>query len=87
MKYAAELAPIPRLICDEKPPLNTKIWLITEWGTGFAGNWYKECNAVAWSPLPKLTDEQKRRLKEMKKMASGRIGLQPATEPTGNSDQ
>lgn len=86
MKYAAELAPIPRLICDEKPPLNTKIWLITEWGTGFAGNWYKECNAVAWSPLPKLTDEQKRRLKEMK-MASSRSGLQPATEPTGNSDQ
>lgn len=65
-KYLAELGPIPRLIVDEPPPLATKIWLITEYGTGFAGQYYKECGAVAWCPLPKLTPEQKARLKEMR---------------------
>lgn len=47
---------------DEKPPKATKIWLITEYGSGFPGEWYPECGAVAWSPLPKLSPEQKRRL-------------------------
>jgi hypothetical protein len=66
MKYAAELAPIPRLIIDEPAPRATRLWLITEYGTGYAGNWYPECGAVAWCPLPKLTPEQKERLKALK---------------------
>jgi hypothetical protein len=65
-KYLAELGPIPRLIEDEKPPLATKIWLITKYGNGYAGMWDKNDTAIyAWCPLPKLTPEQKRRLLAM----------------------
>ncbi len=65
-KYLAELGPIPRLIEDEKPPLATKIWLITKYGNGYAGCWDKTDHTIyAWSPLPKLTPEQKRRLLAM----------------------
>ena len=64
--YVAELAPIPRLIVDEKPPIGKKIWLITKYGNGFAGTYDKhDMTVVAWCPLPKLTDEQKQRLTEM----------------------
>jgi|LakMenE18May11ns_1017448.scaffolds.fasta_scaffold9907681_4 hypothetical protein len=65
-KYLAELGPIPRLIEDEKPPLATKIWLITKYGNGYAGMWDKNDTTIyAWCPLPKLTPEQKRRLLAM----------------------
>lgn len=65
-EYIAELAPIPRLIEDEKPPLATKIWLITKYGNGYAGMWDKNDTTIyAWCPLPKLTPEQKRRLLAM----------------------
>jgi hypothetical protein len=64
-KYLAELGPIPRLIEDEKPPLATKIWLISKYGNGYAGCWDKtDKTIVAWSPLPKLTPEQKQRIRE-----------------------
>ena len=65
-EYIAELAPIPRLIEDEKPPLATKVWLITKYGNGYAGMWDKNDTTIyAWCPLPKLTPEQKRRLLAM----------------------
>lgn len=65
-KYLAELGPIPRLIEDEKPPLATKVWLITKYGNGYAGMWDKNDTTIyAWCPLPKLTPEQKRRLLAM----------------------
>lgn len=64
--YAAELAPIPRLVIDERPPLAKKIWLITKYGTGYAGTWDKnDSTIVAWCPLPKLRPEDKRRLLAM----------------------
>ena len=69
MNYLAELAPVPRLVMDEPAPVGTRIWLITEFGTGYAGMWHPECGAVAWCPLPKITDEQKCRLRAMR--ASG----------------
>jgi hypothetical protein len=54
------------LIVDEKPPLASKVWLITRFGNGFAGCYDKnDITVVAWSPLPKLTPEQKQRLAEM----------------------
>ena len=79
-RYLAELAPLSRLIVDEPAPLATKIWLISEHGTGFDGHWYPECGAVAWCPLPKLTLEQKQRLKDMRQ-----AGVD-ATKPGGKRD-
>lgn len=62
--YLAEERPVCRLIEDVKPPLATKIWLITKYGNGYAGTYNKEDDTVvAWSPLPKLTVSQKHRLK------------------------
>ena len=64
--YLAELRPVCRLIIDEKPPLATKIWLITKFGTGYTGTYNKEDDTIiAWSPLPKLTTAQKHRLKSI----------------------
>ena len=64
--YLAEERPICRLIVDEKPPLATKIWLITKYGTGYAGTYDKQDKTiVAWCPLPKLTAAQKHRLKDI----------------------
>ena len=60
MKHKAELNPACRLITDELPPGGTKVWLITKYYTGFAGTYDKHDHTiVAWSPLPKLTKEQK----------------------------
>ena len=61
-RYLAELNPACRLIVDDPAPYATKVWLINEYGRGFAGEHYPECGAVAWAPLPKLTTEQKSRL-------------------------
>lgn len=59
-QYVAELAPVPRLIEDEKPPLAKKIWIITIYGVGYAGTYDKtDKTQFAWCPLPKLTPEQK----------------------------
>lgn len=51
-----------RLIVDELPPPVTKIWLINQWGVGFAGEYHETLQVEAWGPLPALTPEQKRRL-------------------------
>jgi len=65
-RYLAELNPACRLIVDEPAPYETKVWLITEYGRGFAGEHYPECGAVAWAPLPKLSTEQKARLAQLR---------------------
>ena len=65
-RYLAELNPACRLIVDEPAPHATKVWLITEYGRGFAGEYYPECGAVAWAPLPKLSADQKARLSQLR---------------------
>lgn len=65
-RYIAELNPACRLVMDELPPKSHKVWLITEFGTGFAGEYYPECGAVAWAPLPKLSTDQKARLAQLR---------------------
>ena len=65
-RYLAELNPACRLIVDEPAPYATKVWLITEYGRGFAGEYYPECGAVAWAPLPKLSANQKARLAQLR---------------------
>lgn len=65
-RYIAELRPEFRLIVDEVPPLGTKLWMVTRHGAGFAGAYHPEYGVIAWCPLPKLTPEQKRRLRGMK---------------------
>ena len=67
-----------RLIVDERPPLATKIYLLGAAGVGFIGQWYAESNVVAWSPLPRLTVEQKTRLRTL--MAEGIDVTQPRTK-------
>ena len=65
-KYLAEERPSCRLIEDEPPPLATKVWLVTQYGNGYAGCYDKnDKTVVAWSPLPKLSPSQKQRLREM----------------------
>jgi len=65
-RYFAELNPACRLIVDEPAPYATKVWLVTEYGRGFAGEYYPECGAVAWAPLPKLSAGQKARLAQLR---------------------
>lgn len=74
--YLAELRPVFRLVVDELPPIGTKIWMVTQYGNGFAGDYHKEYGIVAWCPLPKLTPEQKRRLKAMEG-----AGIDPTRHP------
>lgn len=65
IRHLAEIRPELRLVVDEMPPLGTKVWLVTRYGHGFAGPYHDEYGVVAWSPLPKFTPEQKRRLMAM----------------------
>lgn len=59
-KPLSEVAPICRLIDDELPPMSKDVWLITKYGHGFRGRYDKfDETVVAWTPLPKLTEEQK----------------------------
>lgn len=82
VKYLAELAPVPRLLMDEKPPIATKIWLITKYGNGYAGMYDKnDPTIVAWCPLPKLSPDDKRRL--MAAEAAGLDLTQLNGEPRG----
>jgi len=61
---ATEVAPTCRLVMDEAPPLGTDCWLITRYGNGFRGAFHPEYGVIAWAPLPKLTQEQQRRLRD-----------------------
>lgn len=63
-KPISEVQPLFRLVVDEKPPSGS-VWMVNQYGAGFAGYWYPECGAAAWCPLPKLTPEQKARLREL----------------------
>lgn len=82
-RYMAELGPIPRLVVDEAPPIGVKLWLITQYGNGFAGDWQKHyTNVVAWCPLPKLTPEQKRRLLAMEASAMNPAEPEPDNPPS-----
>lgn len=64
-KPLSEVAPMCRLMMDEPPPIGTDIWLITMYGTGYRGRYNAmDKSVVAWCPLPKLTDDQKQRLKD-----------------------
>ena len=64
-KPMTELRPACRLCVDEMPPTGEQVWLITKYGNGFRGLYHPEYAIVAWAPVPKLTDEQKARLREM----------------------
>lgn len=63
-KPMTELEPQCRLCMDEMPPLGRDVWLITRYGNGFRGAFHPEYGAVAWAPIPKLTEEQKTRLRD-----------------------
>lgn len=64
-KPLTEVAPVCRLCVDQLPPLGEQVWLITKYGAGFRGLYHPEYEVVAWAPLPKLTKEQKQRLREL----------------------
>ena len=77
LKYLAELGPIPRLVVDERPPLATKVILISKYGVAHLGIYDKTDRTIAaWCPLPKLTPDQKRRL-----MAMEAAGINPTLPP------
>ena len=59
-----EVAPMCRLIIDEMPPVNKQVWLISKQGNGFRGAYHPEYGVIAWAPIPKLTKEQKERLRQ-----------------------
>lgn len=61
--YLAEERPECRLIIDEKPPIGTRIYLISQYGAGCIGTWSAYMtDVVAWAYLPKMSPEQKRKL-------------------------
>lgn len=63
-KYLAELNPSVHLVKHTPPPKNTKLWLISKYGVGYAGSYTPEAtDIVAWSALPKMTKEQKEELR------------------------
>lgn len=64
-KPITTLEPKLTLVCDEKPPLGTKLYLVSKDGIGILGDYHPEWGIVAWSLLPKLTTEQKKRLEEL----------------------
>lgn len=76
-RYLSELRPELKLVVDEVPPLGTKIWMVTEFGTGFAGDYHPAFHVVAWCGLPKLTPDQKKRLQAMRTS-----GIDPTVHPS-----
>ena len=58
------LEPRLKLVMDEKPPMGTKIYMVSMYGNGFIGDYHPELGVVAWSELPKLSKEQRKRLEE-----------------------
>lgn len=67
IKPLTALEPKLTLIADEMPPLGRKIYMVSEYGAGILGDYHPELGVIAWMPLPRLTQEQKERLKELKK--------------------
>ena len=65
-KPLSEVRPACHLIVDGKPPTE-RVWLINRYGAGCQGYWYPDGGFVAWSPLPKMTKEQKAKLDELEK--------------------
>lgn len=61
----SEVRPSCHLIVDKAPPKGKKIWQISQWGVGVARPYDPAYGTVAWSPLPKLTPEQKARLQAL----------------------
>jgi hypothetical protein len=47
----------------EAPPRGTKILLLTEWGVAVLGHWDKVGRFAAWSPLPKIPESIRRRMR------------------------
>jgi len=47
---------------DDPPPLGTKLLLLTQGSICVVGDWRPEQGAVAWSPLPKISDELRAKL-------------------------
>jgi len=76
-KYLSELRPELKLIVDQLPPMGTKIWMVSEHGCGFSGDYHPGFGVVAWCGLPKLTPEQKKRLRGMKES-----GINPTIHPS-----
>ena len=65
-EHLAELNPGLRFVVDDRPPITTKVYMVTQYGIGVIGDWKPEYQMVAWSPLPKFTPEQKERLEQFK---------------------
>lgn len=62
-RYLAAPHPEYRHPDDEPPPLGTKLLILTRGGVCVIGQWNPQEGAVAWSPLPKLNEELKTRLR------------------------
>lgn len=65
-KHLAEYRPELRFVIDERPPLATKIYMVSVFGNGFIGDWRPEYQIVAWAYLPKYSKEQKEREEQYK---------------------
>jgi len=55
-----------KLVMDEKPPMGVKIYMVSEFGAGFIGDYHPELGVIAWSELPKLSKNDKLRLQKAK---------------------
>jgi len=53
-----------KLVMDEKPPMACKLYMVSIYGTGILGDYHPELQIVGWMELPKLSKDQRRRLKE-----------------------
>lgn len=65
-EYLATEQPEWTLIYDEPAPIGKTVHLLMEYGGCIKGVWYSECGAIAWRSLPKLSAEQKRRIKALR---------------------
>ena len=62
MEHLAELNPKWRFVFEEAPPLGKKILMRTLHGGAIIGDYYPQCDAVAWSYLPTYSPTQRRLL-------------------------
>ena len=61
-RYLADDRPEFRHPDDDPPPLGTKLLILTRGGVCVVGTWSTQEGAVAWSPMPRVPIELKRRL-------------------------